>query len=323
MPKYISFCDGIGTAHLAFQPLGWECCGVSEIDPACNAVVDYHWKFPNLGNIFNISTSELKSYEADIFIAGTCCQSFSTVGKRKGFGDARGQITKAYFDLVGKVRPTWVLFENVTGLLSSDGGKVFAAITESLGKFGYGFSWRVLDLSFFGVPQQRRRIYLVAYLGDMLPAIQVLFDIESMLRNLKESRQGAGQDIASDVADGVGAEQHVGVTNVARTLRTRGCSGMRAFSDNIVVVRKHGRKIEQDIATPKSAMCRQFDDKGNFLLRRLTPVECERLQGIPDNYTNVDYKNHPMADFHRYRMIGNSMAVPILDWIGNRLHSTF
>jgi site-specific DNA-cytosine methylase len=166
--KYISFCDGIGGAHVAWQPLGWECVGVSEIDPFCNAVVKHHWGFENFGALNEEETiermDEISGMEVDVIVGGTPCQSFSVAGRRGGLQDGRGQLVLWFLYAVCRIRPRYVVWENVPGILSIDEGKTFRAFVSTLDEFGYFVEWRILDAQYFGVPQRRRRVFVVGHL---------------------------------------------------------------------------------------------------------------------------------------------------------------
>ena len=155
--RYASVCDGIGAAHVAWQPLGWECAWTSEIEPFPAAVVDHHWKFKNLGDMTKLTEEMLNEQGSiDLLVGGTPCQSFSVAGLRKGLDDPRGNLALRFVQLVGFLRPEWVVWENVPGVLSSAGGRDFGTFLGALGQLGYGFAYRVLDAQWFGVAQRRQ-----------------------------------------------------------------------------------------------------------------------------------------------------------------------
>jgi len=182
--RYASVCDGIGAAHVAWRPLGWECAWTSEIEPFPAAVVDHHWRFKNLGDMTAITEEMLDEYgSVDLLVGGTPCQSFSVAGLRKGLDDPRGNLALRFIQLAGVLRPRWVVWENVPGVLSSAGGRDFGTFLGALAELGYGFAYRVLDAQWFGVAQRRRRVFVVAHARDWRRAAAVLFERESVFGN--------------------------------------------------------------------------------------------------------------------------------------------
>jgi DNA (cytosine-5)-methyltransferase 1 len=182
--KYASVCDGIGAVHVAWQPLGWECAWTSEIDPFPAAVVEHHYRFKNLGDMTKITKEMLDEQGAvDVLVGGTPCQSFSIAGLRGGLADPRGNLALRFVQLASVMQPQWVVWENVPGVLSIGKGRDFGAFLGALGELGYGFAYRVLDAQWFGVAQRRRRVFVVAHLGDWRRAAAVLFERESVFGN--------------------------------------------------------------------------------------------------------------------------------------------
>ena len=125
----------------------------------------------------------------DLLVGGTPCQSFSVAGLRGGLADPRGNLMLTFLGLADAKKPRWIVWENVPGVLSSNGGKDFATFLGALGELGYGFAYRVLDAQYFGVAQRRRRVFVVGYLGDWRPAAAVLFERESLSGHTKPSRK--------------------------------------------------------------------------------------------------------------------------------------
>jgi DNA (cytosine-5)-methyltransferase 1 len=182
--RYASVCDGIGAAHVAWQPLGWECAWTSEIEPFPAAVVDHHWKLKNLGDMTKLTEEMLNECgPISLLCGGTPCQSFSVAGLRKGLEDPRGNLALRFTQLVGVMRPEWVVWENVPGVLSSGEGRDFGAFLGALAELGYGFAYRILDAQWFGVAQRRRRVFVVANARDWRRAAAVLFERESLFGN--------------------------------------------------------------------------------------------------------------------------------------------
>jgi len=201
--KYLSVCSGIEAATVAWHPLGWEAVGFSEIEKFPSQVLAHHYpNVPNLGDMTKFKEWNLES-NIDVFVGGTPCQSFSVAGLRKGLDDPRGNLMLTYLAIADKFRPRWLVWENVPGVLSSNGGKDFGTFLGGLGELGYGFAYRVLDAQYFGVAQRRRRVFVVGYLGDLRCAAAVLFERHSLSGDLaprREKRQGATASVASGVA---------------------------------------------------------------------------------------------------------------------------
>jgi DNA (cytosine-5)-methyltransferase 1 len=177
--RYASVCDGIGAAHVAWKPLGWQCQWTSEIEPFPAAVVEHHYGFRNLGDMTAI-TEEMLDAPVELLVGGTPCQSFSVAGLRGGLADPRGNLALRFVQLAAVMQPKWIVWENVPGVLSSGKGRDFGTFLGALGELGYGFAYRVLDAQWFGVAQRRRRVFVVGHLGDWRRAAAVLFERESV-----------------------------------------------------------------------------------------------------------------------------------------------
>ena len=199
--RYLSVCSGIEAATQAWHPLGWQPVAFSEIEPFPCAVLAHHYPHvPNFGDM--IKFEDWPDDAIDLLCGGTPCQSFSVAGLRKGLADPRGNLMLTFGAIAGRYRPRWLVWENVPGVLSSNGGRDFGAFLGMLGELGYGFAYRVLDAQHvrtrrfpFAVPQRRRRVFVVGYLGDWRRAAAVLFDRES-LSGHPAPRREAGQGIA-------------------------------------------------------------------------------------------------------------------------------
>ena len=198
---YASVCTGIATDRLAF-PESWECAWTSEIaDFPSRLLKHYYPETPNLGDMRAIAHKKAFTYgfirtkPVGLLVGGTPCQSFSVAGKRGGMDDHRGNLALTFARLAGILRPRWILWENVPGVLSSGAGRDFGAFLGALEKRGYHLAYRTLDAQWFGVPQRRRRVYVVGYLGDWRRAAAVLFDSAS-LRGNPPTRESERQEIA-------------------------------------------------------------------------------------------------------------------------------
>ena len=189
--RFGSMFSGIEAASVAWEPLGWKCQWVAEIDKFPSAVLKHHYPdVPNLGDVTKVDWEKISATRpVDVIVFGSPCQSFSVAGKRLGLDDPRGNLALYALGVVNRLRPRFFLFENVPGLLSSDEGRDFAAFLRLVGECGYQCAWRILDAQYAGVPQRRRRLFVVGYLGDWRRAAAVLFERESLLRNPPPSRQ--------------------------------------------------------------------------------------------------------------------------------------
>lgn len=320
--RYLSVCSGIEAATMAWHDLGWKPAGFSEIEPFPSAVLAHHYSdVTNFGDMTKYKEWNLNG-SIDLLVGGTPCQSFSVAGLRKGMDDPRGNLALVYCGMLDHFRPNWFVWENVPGVLSSNGGRDFGSFLGAVAELGYGFAYRVLDAQYCGVAQRRRRVFVVGYLGDWRPAAAVLFERHSLRRDLAPSapqrkepsayfesslaqyREGdiGGTLKASGGVLGGGSEtfiaQPVDVPNVMATLLS-----------STAGISRPGNAVTEHIT---------YIPMSNKKVRRLTPKECERLQGFPDNFTNVPWRKKDISpDSLRYKALGNSMAVPCMQWIGD------
>jgi DNA (cytosine-5)-methyltransferase 1 len=370
--KFGSVCSGIEAASCAWHPLGWRAQWLSEIEAFPSAVLAHHYPtVPNLGDMTKFK--EWPNAAIDLLVGGTPCQSFSVAGLRKGLADPRGNLMLTYLAIAERFAPRWLVWENVPGVLSSNGGRDFGTLLGGLAELGYGFAYRILDAQHFGVPQRRRRVFVVGHLGDWRPAAAVLFERESLLGHpapRRETGKGITRAIAPSLTSSYGKQPDSSDTNagpmlipmIAPTLsaRTKGGGGLgtdfecdgglipqvaRALTtsnqridaetetetETLLVAQAlniRGREgggtaeLSGDVATALRAS-QGGGDKLHAMIgsavRRLTPCECERLQGFPDDYTAITVRGKPAADGPRYKALGNSMAVPVMAWLGSRI----
>lgn len=354
--RYGSVCSGIEAATVAWDPLGWEPAFYSDIEQFPRALLKHH--YPDVPLHGDFTTIKEKQYGSiELLVGGTPCQSFSVAGLQRGLDDDRGNLALEFLLLAERENPDWLLWENVPGVLSSNEGRDFGAFLGGLAKLGYGFAYRVLNAKYFGVPQERRRVFVVAYRGSWQRAAAVLFEQESLRWHSLPSRE-QGEDIACFTPASFGDYR-------------KGCGTLTASggdigggSDNLIVHAMHAATINRsDEAGPNGigakadtmytltasdihaisihenqrAEIRTSDispslttgggkpGQGypaamvNGVVRKLMPIECERLQGFPDNYTLIPYRGKPAADGPRYKALGNSMAVPVMHWLGMRI----
>ena len=476
--RYISLFSGVEACSVAWHHMdNWIPKVFAEFDAFPSAVLKH--QFPHVPNVGDVTKHEWKQYEGQIelVVGGSPCQSFSVAGKRLGMDDPRGNLALHYLRIIDEVKPQWFIFENVPGLLSSDNGRDFATFLREVENIGYGCAYRVLDAQYFGVPQRRRRLFVVGHIdGDWRRAAAVLFEPESLRGDSppsrkkrknatsdaegvfdekgKPTRRGIAEHIDSkpagaltkqmyhrhsvgnQAADTHGTMIPVGVDlfnqeltgGIHVPLRTAQGHGAPAvmtavqpvdeenicfdhtFGMNATIYTDVSPTLKANGAVPTSpAVCQtpfhqaknpvsKDDDtrweetttqptlntwvghnetkiqtavvetipihdqatrfagfngdkaigKGNGLgigqdgdpantltqndrhavaqnteqelaVRRLTPVECERLQGFPDNWTQIPWKKKAQEncpDGPRFKAMGNSMAVPVMRWIG-------
>jgi DNA (cytosine-5)-methyltransferase 1 len=284
--RYLDVCAGISASTVAWKPLGWEAAAYSEIEPAPRAILAHHYPdTPLHGDFTTIRGDEYGPI--DLLVGGTPCQDFSVAGLRAGLDGGRGNLTLEYVRLADRTRPRWLAWENVTGVLSIDEGRAFGALLGGLAELGYGFAYRVLDAQYFGVPQKRQRVILVGCAGAWRSAAAVLFERESMSGLPAPHRDDHVSDV--DWWHGKG-----------RALNCIDASYGAKWGSNQWYARGH-----------------VIIDRGRP--RRATPLEVERCFGFPDGYTDVPYRGRPMPDRHRYKALGNSIVVPKMRWIGERI----
>lgn len=283
--RFASICSGIGGAEVAFGRLGWDCAFLSEIAPLPRAVLSHH--FPNIPLHGDFREIQYQEEPLDLLIGGPPCQGFSVAGKRRGMDDPRSQLSIEYIRLVERVRPRWVIYENVPGLLSSNGGRDFGALIGALEQCGYSLAWGVLDAQHFGSSQRRKRVFVVGYLGAnwQYPAA-VLFNGAGLPGDPSPREiAGKGEDVALCVTSRFGS----------------------------------GRN------DPTAETYIPVNVNGTLRVRRLTPLECERLQGFPDGWTHVPVRQRKngtivmASDSARYKAIGNAFQVDVISWIGSRI----
>ena len=304
--KVMSLFSGIGGFDLAFQNAGTQSVTVCEKDKHAQNVLRRH--FPEAKMYDDVRSIGASNHEAvDLICGGFPCQDLSIAGKRKGLAGERSGLWFEFARIIDELEPSWVVIENVPGLLSSNGGRDLAVILSWLGNRGYGWTYRVLDAQYFGVPQRRRRVFIVASFGSERAA-EVLFERESSSGNFAQGGEAGQADprtFVINLANGGANQNNVKESQVSDTLDTWGTQAV-AFNGTIRM---------QEKAMP--TVSRHWGTGGNNVpfvgVRRLTPLECERLQGFPDGWTDGQ------SDTQRYKQLGNAVAVPVVEWIGRRI----
>jgi DNA (cytosine-5)-methyltransferase 1 len=311
-----SLFSGIGGIDLGLERAGmtvaWQC----EIDPAAASVLNRWWPFtPTYDNVKDIDVSAPR---VDVLCGGFPCQDLSVAGNRAGLAGERSGLFFEFMRIAGALAPDWVVIENVPGLLSSNEGGDMGTVLGTLADLGYGWAYRVLDAQYFGVAQRRRRVFIVGCLGGPARAASVLFERESCDGDSAPSRD-TGTRVAGTLAAcaGSGGLSGIGQSRSSTTSRiAEGATSIGmgvAFSEN-----QRGELLETDISHQLTAGGGKPGQgypavRQGLQVRRLTPRECERLQGFPDGWTDE------LSDSGRYRVLGNAVAVPVAEWIGTRL----
>ncbi|MCW3128263.1 MAG: (cytosine-5-)-methyltransferase [Bacteroidetes bacterium] len=298
---YLSLFSGIGGFERGIGKRA-RCIGYSEIDPY--AISIYRSHFPdhkNYGDVTKIKPEDLPAF--DLLVGGFPCQAFSIAGKRKGFNDSRGNLFFEIARIVEHCRPRFLLLENVKGLLSHNEGKTFATVISTLDELGYDLQWQVLDSKNFGLAQNRQRVYIVGNIrGTYRPEV---FPI-------RETR-------AKDIVQGHPVVAVREATSVGYAVAAVGDGVDISFPNS-----KYRRgRVAKGLSHTLTTRGEVFTPASDGRLRRLTPLECERLQGFPDGWTErgVDENGNTkrISDGQRYKCLGNAVSVPVVKQIISRI----
>lgn len=287
--KYFSTFTGVGGLDYGLEEQGFECVGFSEIK---NSSIDIYKKhYPdheNYGDIIEMDFNKLSNF--DILIGGFPCQSFSLAGLRKGFRDQKGKKGVMIFylyDLMMTKKPDFVVLENVKGLLNHAKGKTYENVLRILLSAGYKVKVLLLNSIFYGSAQSRERLIFLCSKKKFNYGIPEIVDDGKRFRDVKESKKGEFKKIKRSEREIKKVEQKhvrnyelIGDYDRVGTLTTQFGCGEKAVA---------------------------YDDWVRFL----TPLECERLQGFPDNWTQVGHSQNKMSDSARYFAMGNAVSVDV------------
>lgn len=346
--KFGSLFTGVGGFDLAFERAGFECAWQVERDAHCIEVLAEH--YPNVERFTDVRTVGKHNLKpVDLICGGFPCQDLSVAGKRAGFSGQRSSLWFEFERIIDEMRPKWVVIENVPGLLSSKSGADFGFILKALDERGYGVAWRVLDSQNFGVAQRRRRVFIVASLGNIRSA-EVLFESESVSGNYQASGE-TGEATARTLTvrsgtHGSGGRGYLSLDERAMTLggqpqwvepvafdihqnddhrKDRPNGGLYINeTDKSLTLQTGQAKSKTIIMSSGQANAEIAIDRSPTLsllheapivngVRRLTPTECERLQGFPDGWTAKQ------SDTQRYKQMGNAVTVNTVNWIAKRI----
>ena len=322
------------------------CIGYSEINKYADQI--YQSKFPehkNYGDITKINEKELPDF--DLFVGGFPCQAFSIAGKRGGFDDTRGTL---FFDcarILKEKQPRHFILENVKGLLSHDNGRTFATIINTLTELGYCVEWQVLNAKNFGVPQNRERVFIVGHLGG-IPKRKVFPIGQNDKENIKSRQVCTSATVSTRTGSTAGGQQFIsqlnnpshsndrvyGTEGLSPTLNTMQGGNRQPFikipeatrggyataemgdSINLAVPNSKTRRgrVGKGIAQTIDTGMQQHTLSPDMRIRRLTPLECERLMAYPDGWTEG------LSDTQRYKTLGNGIVSNVVAEVVKRLY---
>jgi DNA (cytosine-5)-methyltransferase 1 len=376
----VSLFAGVGGIDLALERAGVAVKAAVEIDPACRGIIRRHFPQTALFNdVTEVTGDQLRAAGfvpgRGILAGGSPCQDLSIAGRRAGLGGARSGLFWHFMRVADELRPRWILFENVPGLLSAccdcpgdgtctasgramacgravtvrDGsqkraewhagaphtvtggtcpggciaahGGAMGTVLGALGDSGYGFAYRVLDSRFFGLAQRRERVFIVGCLGDRASPVEVLLEPEGGAGH-PEARGQAGAGPAAGAGTGSVATLQGGGRRGHR-IDAEGAAGGHLIAVGVsenqrgeVLETRYSRQLTTGGGKPGQGYGAVRQGTG---VRRLTPLEYERLQGLPDAWTRWLADGAEQSDSARYRQCGNSVPVPVVQWIARRV----
>ena len=297
----LTACSGIGAPEHAWRDLPVKFIGCSEIEPFPCAVLEHHYpNVTNFGDMTKYRDWNLNGANVDILAGGPPCQSYSVAGKRQGLDSENGNLSLVFIRMASFFKAKFILFENVPGLLTSSRGRDFSALLSAFRQRGYSVAYRILDAQ-YSLPQRRKRLFIIGCLGENWRcAAAVLFKPERLPGNSTKS-QGPAKNITAEIENSSGitvyenhaTDSRIKEVKVSPTVTRRWGSG----GNNTPLVLHH---------------------KSN-LIRKITVEEAEELMGFKRGYTNIKFKGKPAANSQRYMALGNSMCVPLVKWIGQRI----
>jgi DNA (cytosine-5)-methyltransferase 1 len=289
--KIASFFAGIGGFDIAFERNGFETTYLCEINPFCQSILKDHW--PDVKKDDDINEIDIKKVPcAQVWCGGFPCQDISVArgkSKRLGLSGTRSGLFYHYAELIEQAKPKVVVIENVEGLFTSNGGRDFGVILQTMTSMGYAVGWRLLNSRYFGVPQSRTRVYMCCWLNQPGKVLNVMFD--------KEGAEKPKPSRADFITESNKPDEYPKVPKVSYCLAAT--SGRHTGTD----------------WSRTYVVCRDG-------VRRMTPLESERLQGFPDNWTATNNYQGDAENLNtlRYTAIGNAVSVPVVEWLAKRLY---
>ena len=313
MINLLDLFSGIGGFHLGLSQAGFKVNSYySEVDKY--AIKTYNYNFKNstyVGSVTDVRGSELPRINAITF--GSPCQDFSLAGKRKGMEGSRSSLILEAIRLIKECRPDFFIWENVKGTFSSNNRQDFAAILQAFTNIGgYRLEWQLLNTKWF-LPQNRERIYLVGYTPNKSKG-QVFPIGENCFKNIKLQRQQGNTCTLTTRYEAGGNGSYI----IERELNAQKVIGYSRDKKGKVI--SYHEKDEANTLHSSSGGGGNTDQyiTNQQNIRRLTPLECERLQGFPDNWTLAEDN----SDTQRYKMIGNAVTVDVVKAVGEKIIKT-
>lgn len=303
MITFIDLFCGIGGIRIPFEKLAYKCVFSSEIDNFARITYEANFREIPSGDITKIPKENIPSH--DILLAGFPCQPFSNAGLKKGFMDTRGTLFFNILEIIKYHKPKVVFLENVKGFKSHDKGNTFSTVKTLIENEGYNFYYEVLNSKNFGVPQNRERIYMIAVLKQFNESEFEFpkFDIKTKLGDILENNVHDKYTISDKLWEGHRRrkEQH--------KLKGNGF-GYCIFNEN------------SEYTSTLSA--RYYKDGSEILIeqpfknpRKLTPRECARLQGFPEDFKIV------VSNVQAYKQFGNSVSIPVIEALSEKIKKFF
>lgn len=323
MPTFFDAFSGVGGFRLAFENEGYECVGYCEIDKYARRLYEEYFNISEnefvWHDIMTINVEDMPNF--DIITAGVPCQPFSYAGRRGGLNDERGiNLWRSLFNIVRSKKPKIILIENVKGLLSTNRGRDFAWILFQMAEMGYGVEWMVLNSKDFGVPQNRERVFIIGHLGNGCPA--KVFPIREDEKAYytppeREHKIQTSTDICPTITARYyklgNSDQYIAIYdpyNKRLPADQKTCTTLRTNYSNgnawIVKWCKYPFTLTENI------------NMDNIKIRKLTPLECFRLQGFPDDIV-FKAREIGISDTQLYKMAGNAVTVQVVQSIARKL----
>jgi DNA (cytosine-5)-methyltransferase 1 len=340
--KVLSLFSGVGGFDMGLENAGMETVFQCEWDKHANSILHRHW--PDVPKWDDVSTLTGKHILAnapvvDVVAWGSPCQDLSVAGKRAGLEGGRSGLFHEGIRIIKELQeetngqyPGISIWENVVGALNSNGGADFGVILDEMAEAGaVAIEWSVLDAQYFGVPQRRRRVFVIAIFDPATasrcpnPLLPFSESLSGDTKKGKPSRKSAASETATSIGTSFTPSSFGNYSEGVGTLRSNGgdlgggsetlLSFDTQFGSNANVTEDVAPTLKASQQSPSVA----YDAEPTMAVRRLTPLECERLMGWPDDHTRYKADGTEQADTHRYKQCGNGVASPVAQWIAKHI----
>ena len=321
--KFYDLFAGIGGFRLGLEQCGHKCVGSCEIDKYARIIYGKHFEEPHL-DATKLDPKTLPDF--DMLTAGFPCQTFSIAGQRKGFDDTRGTIFFEIARIARECKPKYLFLENVKDLLNHDKGQTFKIILETMDELGYDVEWQVLNTKYF-LPQNRERVFIIGHsrgrsTRKIFPLGQSYEKLEELQPKAKRNERGISNKNITALDSSYYKRHGRGRTLIQIGYIKKNLQGNRVYdADHLstTITAEGGGlgaktglyRVEGKPNIYNSQGWLKKDSK----IRRLTPLECERLQGFPDGWTEG------ISDTQRYKCVGNAVSVPVVKYIGENIET--